>query len=323
MALTRGVLPSSKHAKTWRLDAPDPVGALPDSLRNEVAVFTHDPGDRGRLAYLAASEKGEPILLNRLITDADVVLPLGCISSRRAAGYHGIHGAVYPTFSDVESLSRFRSPRVVSSGDAEKKRLVRQCDQVGWLLGLNFTIQVVPGAGDGVLGILAGKSTSVRRRGHELYLEAWSCSIPRRAGLVIAAIEGGTAQQTWRNLGQALAVAGALVEDGGAIALCCDLASQPGPAIQTLAAAPSREKALRTIHRQRPEDMLTAVQLTDVLDRIHVYLFSRLEPSLVEDLGMAPLHEPDEMTRLASRHGSCILLSNAPHAVVTVEGERS
>ena len=146
-------------------DAPDPASDLPPELRAALTVRVHDPQDRAQLAYLAALDDGEPILLNRAITDADVVLPVGSISNRRADTYHGIHGTVYPTFSDHEALLRFRSPELLQHGKAEKKRLVKQCDQIGWLLGLNFTIQTVPGTGDEILHVLAGQSAAVRRKG--------------------------------------------------------------------------------------------------------------------------------------------------------------
>ncbi|MCR4415190.1 MAG: lactate racemase domain-containing protein [Thermoguttaceae bacterium] len=299
--------------------SPDPGAALPKNLQDRVTLQTHDPNDRGRLAYLARSHAGEPILLNRALTDADLVLPIGSISSRRAPGYHGVHGAVYPTFSDERTLHRFRSPDLLASRRALRKRLVRQCNEVGWLLGINFTVQVVPGAGDEVLHVLAGQSSSVRRRGWELYRSAWDCRAPCRASLVVAGIEGSGGQQTWQNVGQALAAAAALAEDGGAIALCCDLEATPGPGVHRLMRARSRPDALRQIRRELPEDALVAAQIARTLARRHVYLLSRLEPEIVEDLSMAPLSDPEDVARLARRHASCIVLANAAHALVTME----
>jgi nickel-dependent lactate racemase len=299
--------------------APDPGAALPKDLQARVTLQTHDPKDRNRLAYLARSHSGEPILLNRALTDADLVLPIGSISSRRAPGYHGVHGAVYPTFSDERTLDRFRSPDLLMRGRDQKKRLVRECNEVGWLLGINFTIQVVPGSGDEILHVLAGQSASVRRRGWELYQSAWNCSVPHRASLVVAGIEGSACQQTWQNVGQALAAAAALAEDGGAIALCCDLEAAPGPGVQRLMRARSRLDALRQIQRELPEDALVAAQIARTLARRHVYLLSRLEPEIVEDLNLAPLADPEDVARLARRHASCIVLSNAAHALVMME----
>ena len=59
------------------------------------------------MAYLAATDDGEPIMLNRLLTDADVVLPIGCLHSEPPTGYFGIHTPVFPTFSDHETLLAF------------------------------------------------------------------------------------------------------------------------------------------------------------------------------------------------------------------------
>ena len=43
--------------------------------RFDVQVAIHDPVGEGKLAYLAATSDGHPIYLNRLLCDADVVLP--------------------------------------------------------------------------------------------------------------------------------------------------------------------------------------------------------------------------------------------------------
>ncbi len=58
-------------------NAEDPCGLVPAHLAERIRVRTHDPANRRNLAYLAASEAGEPIFLNRMLTDADVVLPVG------------------------------------------------------------------------------------------------------------------------------------------------------------------------------------------------------------------------------------------------------
>ncbi len=297
----------------------DPHPWLSGELVERIALATHHPAQRGELAYLATTHSGERIVLNRAITDADVVLPIGCFHSRSAAGYYGIHSAVFPAFSDRGTLGRFRSPASLDGRGHPKKKPGQIVDEVGWLLGVTFTVQVVPGPGDEVLHVLAGQAEAVRRAGRQLYEAAWRSSAPRRASLVVAAIEGGSGQQTWHNVARALAAAAELVEDGGAIAVCCDLTAEPGPAVQKLAGTRAREDAMRWVRRERPEDGLSATLLAQALERATVYLLSRLDDSLVEELDIAPIAEADELARLASRHESCILLANAPHAVVTLE----
>jgi nickel-dependent lactate racemase len=296
--------------------ADDPCRLLPAELQQRVTTEIHEPTDREKLAYLAANEAGDPILLNRTIHDADLVLPVGCMHGEHAPGYFGTLGAIYPTFSDDQTLHRYRGRASLQARRADRRRLDKQVDEVGWLLGISLALLVVPGAGDDIQQIVAGHYRAVERRGRELYGQAWTCRPPRRAELVVAAIEGGPVQQTWWNVGRALCTAAELVEDGGAIAVCCDLQNRPGPGVQRLMGEPSQRTALKQINQQRPADALPAMQLAETLANHRIYLLSRLDEETVEDLDMIPLASPDELGRLVGRAASCTIVSNATRAVV-------
>jgi nickel-dependent lactate racemase len=300
--------------------ADDPCGLLAPSVAERISVRAHDPVDRRNLAYLAAFESGEPILLNRMLTDADVVLPVGCILPDRARGYYGIHTTLYPEFSDSKTQARFRKHDRFSD-NGHHRELRREVNHVAWLLGVNFTVQIVPAAGDGILHVLAGQSDAVRHRGHELYREAWTSPVAETAELVVAAIEGGPVHQTWENLGRVLERSGRLVDEGGAIAVCCELSTPPGPAMQRLMGEPARDVALRQIRRENPRDLLPTLQLAKALESYRVYLLSRLDAELVEGLEMIPVESPSDISRLAQRSRSCLVVANAARAIVRVEGE--
>ena len=296
----------------------DPSRWLDEGIRQGLSLLTHDPTDRNQLAYLAASSRGESILLNRAIIDADVVLPIGCFHGRHVARHLGMYGAIFPDFADEKNRKRFRSPNTLGARGYHKKSVVGAVDEVGWLLGTTFTIQVIPGPVSSVLHVVAGEVGAVKKRAARLYRSAWHSSVPRRASLVVAAIEGNSHEQTWDNLGRALATAAELVEDGGAIAVCSELADLPGPAVDLLHRTRSLDDALRQINKDRPPDSLAAAQLAAVQDRVSVYLLSRLDPADVEELEIAPIVDTDELVRLAERHPSCLLLADAPRATVTV-----
>jgi hypothetical protein len=140
-------------------------------------------------------------------------------------------------------------------------------------------------------------------------------------GLVVAAISGVERQQTWENLGRAVESAAYLVEEDGAIVVCCDLAAPPGPALQRLIGATSREDAVRQIRRDNPRDALPALQLARALQTHRIYLLSRLDAELVESLEMIPVAGPDELVRLTQRSDSCLVVANALHAMVQVASE--
>jgi nickel-dependent lactate racemase len=297
----------------------DPRRLLSPALRQRVALAIHDPDDRRELAYLAADKAGEPILISRALHEADVILPVGCLRGEQSAGYFDIHGVIYPTFSDTKTLQRFRAIATLNGHGARRRELVADADNVAWLLGITLTVQLVPAGGEQVFQVFAGRSDSVRRLGIDQYHAAWDWPVGPRGDLVVAGIEGGPGQQTWENLGRALGVAENFVEEGGAIAVCCELAAPPGPAMQYMAGESSREAALRHVAKKRPVDALAAAQLARTLDRSRVYLLSRLDASLVEDLEMIPIGKAEELARLAQKHPSCILLSNAANVTVVEE----
>ena len=300
-----------------RMAIADPGPWIPADVRQRINLLVHEPSDRRSMAYLAAAKSGEPIYLNRVLADADVLLPIGCVRRRGQPGFRGVHGALFPAYSDQRTQLHFRAVDAFGS-TADRKGLVQEVANVGWLLGVGFTIQVVPGPGARVLHVVAGGVDAVRRRSRDLYEATWRFPAARRAGLVVASIEGGTVQQTWQNLGRALSCAQRLVDEGGAIALCCELAGEPGPAVRCLASAASRGEALRYIRHERAADLLPALQLARAVGRCHVYLLSRLDRALLEDLQISPLEDAAELARLVRRHAACILLANAPWAVVSV-----
>ncbi len=234
---------------------------LAEAIRDSIEIIRHDPHHRDALSYLAANHDGEPIYVNRRLFDADVVLPIGCIRLPSTPGYLGVNATLYPTFSDATTLDRFRATDAdPEAGEIGHRR--KEAEEMAWLLGVLLTIQVVPAAAGQVLHIVAGTAEAVERHGVELCKAAWDFEVPHRAELVVAAIEGPDDQQTWENVGRAIAAASRAVLDDGAIALCTDLAELPGPALSCLAQARDPADAGRQIRRQHSADAAAAHELT-------------------------------------------------------------
>jgi len=296
----------------------DAASALPAVVREAITLSHHDPTNLDALAYLAASKEGKPIYFNRRICDADVVIPISTLRLDDCLGYVGVYSGLFPTFSDEQTQQRFRAP---SSADwsAHRRRRREEAEEAAWLLGVQFTLQVMPGAGNSLLGVLAGDAHAVAKRGAELCVAAWRHKSPTRASLVVASIEGGPEQQTWENFGRALFSASQAVQDGGAIVLCTHLRCQPGPALQRLSGSDDWQAVLHELRRERCHDATSAALLAETRERFRVYLLSDLDAELVEGLGIAPVSCLAEVERLGRQHDSCILLGNAQYAWLAAE----
>ena len=103
--------------------AEHPCRLVEKPLDRQIPTVVHDPCDRAGLAYLAADDNGEPIMLNRLLTDADVVLPIGCMQGAGSGGYFGIHTPLFPAFSDQTAVARFRRLDALGSNGPCKRDL--------------------------------------------------------------------------------------------------------------------------------------------------------------------------------------------------------
>lgn len=291
------------------------TAGLPPSLRHSLQVAVHDPRDSAALSYLAASQAGHPIYFHRRLCDADVVLPISTFRLKDSFGYAGVHGGLFPTFSDERTQQRFRTP-AHAEWTADRKRRQAETDEAAWLLGIQCLVQVTPGPGRSALHVLAGSAPLIAKQGSILGEAAWLHRAPRRASLVVASIEGGPDQQTWENFARALFAASHAVVDGGAIVLCTHLCQAPGPALRHLARGNRTDEEIdRSLRRERSPDTHSATLLAHVQRRVRVYLLSGLDRDLVEDLGLGHVVSPEGVQRLSRQHGSLILLGNAQHAM--------
>ncbi len=277
---------------------------------------THDPDDELNLCFVGIRKRREPLRVNRTIYDADLVLPIGCARLDSCGAYDSL----FPSFASAEAVDRYRTPagHDTEAGHAD---MVRETNEAGWLIGVFMVVQVVPGAGDTAAQVVAGEPQSVARRAAELCHSLWVLRSPQRASLVVANVSGGSSSQTWENVGRALAAAERLVEADGAIAICTNLEEPPGESLGQLIGASDLAAAQRKIAHEHADDSWTAWQLARALQRGPVYFLSRLDADTVEEMGMAPVADVDELVRLAGRHESCIVLDDAQHAVATVDGE--
>lgn len=274
----------------------------------------HDPDDAENLCMVGINKRKEPLQVNRTIFDADVVLPIGNARPDGGSGY----SCLYPNFSSAEVIQTYRTPENVASPEGVAKK-AKEAEDAGWQIGAMMALQVVPGTNESAAHVIAGEPQAVARRCEALYDERWQFTCPQPVSLVIANLSGGADAQTWQNVGRALSVAAGLLEEGGAVAVCSNLDEQPGESLSRLIGINDLEKAIRKILHDGNEDSVAAWQMAVALERGPVYMLSQLEADTVEEMGVAPVANIEELTRLASHHESCVVIDDAQRAVVTLE----
>jgi hypothetical protein len=319
-----GVLSTAGVARdAIRVLAPeDPRRADPSAVPAGLELVVHDPDDRAALAYLATTAAGRRVYLNRLLTDADFVLPIGQLGFDDRLGYRGPWSAVFPDLSDVETRTAFRAAgsRAMPSPEAQRQALAESVE-VGWLLGIQLQVGVWPGA-SGPGGILVGQDQAVRDAGRRVVDESWTVEAGSQADLVVAGLGAEGSAQGWGELSAGLAAAARLVRPGGKIAILSRVSGDPGPALRHLAEQAEHDLGAAALRgRENDPDVQAARHIAEALARADVYLLSSLDNDFLEDLGIIPLARPEEARRLALASASCTVVSRAELVRASIPGE--
>ena len=283
--------------------------AMRDLVGGDVKLVLHDLEVEDQLALLGVTDANRPLRLNRVLCDADLVIPIG---SMRANNLNGESAEIFPTFSDRETRGRFHAPGSQETSAAQQK-LAAEVQECAWMLGVGLAIQVVPGPAGSVAGVYCGTLEGATRAARQAYEQVWSTAVDGRADLVVASIIGDDTQQTWRNLSRALLAADELLAPGGAIAICSEIATRPGASGKRLRDAADLVDTERKLLKDEFPDSVAALRLCRSLQRGTVYLKSRLDGAVVERFGLAPIESDHEIERLVQTYRRCLVLEEAQH----------
>lgn len=299
-----------------------PPDDWPDRLPAGLGWSVHDPESPSDFAYLASTPQGRRVYLNRHVTDADFVLPIGQVGFDDALGMRGPWSVIFPGLSNAETRRAFRVGGGPARGEAAGGGgRLEESAGVSWLLGSQLQVAVVPGASR-VARVLAGAEADVQEEARKALEEAWTFRPERRAELVVVGIGRPDRPAGFDELAEGLATASGLVEPGGKIAVLSRVAGTPGAAVGRLLGIDDPRSRLAALKGREDEpDYAAARSLARSLARADIYLFSGLGEETVEDLGMVALGKPGEVRRLVAASGSSLFVSRAEstRAVVVEE----
>jgi nickel-dependent lactate racemase len=211
-------------------------------------VLNHEWDDESALLDLGTTANGTPIMVNRLIQEADVCFGIGNIVTHNLAGWSGGGKIVQPGICGKETtygthLLAARCPssnlgKLVNPVRAEIERVARQTN----FKGIVNTVLDRHGA---VAHVVAGQSQAAHRRGVELARPIWEVPVPALGDIVL--VSSHSADIDFWQANKGLYAAEQIVKRGGEIILvtpCPEGLSSQSEHVETLEALqgiPSRE----------------------------------------------------------------------------------
>jgi nickel-dependent lactate racemase len=301
---------SGHEDHSWR-------GDLPERFR-DVAVEVHDPAERRKLSYLASTKAGRRIYLNRTLVDADQLILVGRFGYDPVLGYGGGLADVFPALSDSATREELGSKPSDALPGAPVRPAWNEAQEVGWLLGMPFLLQVIEGTGDGHCHILAGSAEAVTQEGHRLLEQRWRVTVDHPVELVVAGMSGSPGHQSIATVTRALANAARVVQPSGKIAVLSHAGPELGPGMRALRQLESVAQGLMHARQHQLPDAVSVWQLAHAAQHAKLYLQSDIPMTTVEELFMIPLEQPHQVQRLIDAAGSCIILPDAHRTLAVV-----
>lgn len=290
------------------------VDDLPDAWQ-DVRTEIHDPTDRRRLSYLASTRHGRRVYLNRTLIDADQTVILSDCRFDPQYGYLGGAAPLFPALSDAATIQQVESVAEFGSMPDPIQPLEAETQEVAWLLGAPFLIQIVEGAGDSIAHIVGGAAESVPEV-KRLCTQRWHVTVKQPAQTVVVSITGDPGRQDFTTLAEAASSAANVVEPGGRIVILSRAAPELGDGMSLLRDTDSTAVAARRVQERQPADRVTARLWLNAANKASLYLLSGLDDGVVEELFATPLQQARQVQRLVDAAGSCVFLPDA-HKMLT------
>lgn len=155
-------------------------------------IEVHDARDETALSSIGTTQAGTPILVNKRVTEADLVITLGVIKAHGFAGFTGGAKSILPGVSGKETILKnhkyeFIEPPHGIVGDAEKSAPRRDMEEAALKLPV-FIVNVVLDLQKRMVGAFAGNLVGAHRKGVELFRSFAEVQVPEQADVVI--VEG-------------------------------------------------------------------------------------------------------------------------------------
>ena len=297
----------------------DPRSLLPNDVREKITFSVHDPTAEDSCAYLATTSNGDRIYLARELVEADVVVPIGVAAFDPLLGYRATHSVLYPGLSSVDAIAKAVGQGHIELSPDDQRPLRQLVDEIAWLMGIQFVVQVIHADAGGVLEVVAGGAEAVFVRCRELLSDHWMINLSSRVDTVVVAVPADVAGHRWTQIGSALAAARQMVEHGGRIVILSQLNEEAGDGLKMLSHCEDPMDAIKPLRAESPQDLTPATQIANAASWARIYFLSELDNGLVESLFMYPLDDVSEVSQILEASESIALVGAAQNAYGLVD----
>jgi len=161
-----------------------------ERVYRRIRVFNHEWRDPDALVDLGVSSQGTPLLVNRAVAEADVVIGIGAIVPHHIPGFSGSSKIIQPGVSGARTTAETHLLSCSGGGDSFlgiADNPVRQdMDDMADRVGMRTIFNVVMDSQGGVVGVFFGDMRSAFTAGVELATDIYGVAYHETPDIVLA-----------------------------------------------------------------------------------------------------------------------------------------
>ncbi len=294
---------------------------LGDEMFSREQIVVHDCDDRANLTLLGTLPSGQPLLVNRIAAEADLLLAEGFIEPHFFAGFSGGPKSVLPGIAARETVvgnhcAEFIDSPYARTGVLEGNPIHTDMEWAARRAGLAFVVNVILDPEKRVVAAFAGDPIQAHFAGCRM-LKDKCCVSAEPADIVITTNGGYPLDQNIYQAVKGMTAAEAVVRPGGVIIMLASAADGcGGESFFRQITETDPESQLAAFRRRprgetQPDQWQTQIFLR-ILYRAQIILISDCPDDTVRALRMYPAHDVAGALALAES------LLGRPDASVTV-----
>lgn len=161
-----------------------------ERVYRRIHVFNHEWRDPDALVDLGTSNQGTPLLVNRAVAEADVVIGLGAIVPHHIPGFSGSSKIIQPGVCGARTTAETHLLSCNSGGDSllgiADNPVRRDMDDMADRVGMHTIFNVVMDSQGGVVGVFFGDMRAAFKAGVEMAKEIYGVVYHETPDIVLA-----------------------------------------------------------------------------------------------------------------------------------------
>jgi nickel-dependent lactate racemase len=295
-----------------------------NDIVNHEKIIIHDCDDSDNMAYLGKLPSGGDLVINKLATDADLLVAEGFIEPHFFAGFSGGRKSILPGIASRETVmynhnSKFISSPLARTGNLKNNPIHQDMIYAARKAGLAFIINVVLNAKHDPIYAVAGDVEKAHKKGCDFLLS--QCRIKAETTDIVITTNGGYPLD--QNIYQAvkgMTAAESLVKSNGVIIMASESRDGDGGKSfhDIFRKANDLHELMNTFLGRKPEetvpDQWQAQIFARILMKAKIIYISKCDDQTIRDMHMIPAHNMNEALDIAIK-----IINKADYTINIIE----